>query len=377
MKEQTRKPDSIFVPVETVRVLLVHGADVTARDDTHSTPLHLTSSVGCSEIAQLLIEHGADVNALDGNHMTPLHLVFTSVSVNTGGATLVTARGRTDVEEQNFFSSFDSNFGVKIAQLLLKHGADVTAQNNTHTTPLHLALSSGVPEIVQLLIEHGADINTPDGDHKMPLHLARSPDIVRLLIKNGADVNALDGDHSTPLHLASSSKSLETVRLLIEHGADVNARDGSDKTPLHLLSHPLASHPVGAKSEYDPITPITPESTESTESPESPKSPESEPEFEFEAPPRRRFAFRYRWTIEEAAHVLIQHGADVNARDETYSTPLHVAASSYVRGSLKVVRLLLKHGANVDAKDDRGRTPLKLASERGNSKIVEFLVKYV
>jgi ankyrin repeat protein len=29
---------------ETILVLLEHGADVTARDDTHSTPLHLASA---------------------------------------------------------------------------------------------------------------------------------------------------------------------------------------------------------------------------------------------------------------------------------------------------------------------------------------------
>lgn len=67
---------------KTVQVLLEYGADVTARDDTRSTPLHLALSTGAPEIAQLLIEHGADVNALDRNRQTPLHL-SSLVSVST------------------------------------------------------------------------------------------------------------------------------------------------------------------------------------------------------------------------------------------------------------------------------------------------------
>ena len=61
-------------------------------------------------------------------------------------------------------------------------------------------------------------------------------DIVKLLIDYGSDVMAQDETQSTPLHLASSSGSAEAVRVLIEHGADVTAQDGNDRTPLHLAS---------------------------------------------------------------------------------------------------------------------------------------------
>ena len=55
-------------------LLIDHGANVNAQDDTKSTPLHLASSMGSIETVQLLIEHGADVTARDVRHMTPLHL---------------------------------------------------------------------------------------------------------------------------------------------------------------------------------------------------------------------------------------------------------------------------------------------------------------
>ena len=59
-------------------VLIQHGADVTARDKTDSTPLHLASSKGSSNTVKLLIQHGADANAKDGRHATPLHLAASS-----------------------------------------------------------------------------------------------------------------------------------------------------------------------------------------------------------------------------------------------------------------------------------------------------------
>ena len=63
-----------YTPAPIAQVLLEHGADVTLRDDTHSTPLHLAASNPDLEIARLLIKHGADVNARNRSNLTPLHL---------------------------------------------------------------------------------------------------------------------------------------------------------------------------------------------------------------------------------------------------------------------------------------------------------------
>ena len=60
--------------------------------------------------------------------------------------------------------------------LLIEHGADVKAQDETQSTPLHMASYSGIPDLVQLLIEHGAGANAQDRDRsqRTPLHLASS-----------------------------------------------------------------------------------------------------------------------------------------------------------------------------------------------------------
>ena len=56
---------------------------------------------------------------------------------------------------------------------------------------------------------------------------------ITVLIEHGADVNAKDESHSTALHLASFKRSYESVGLLIEHRADVTAKDRRHRTPLH------------------------------------------------------------------------------------------------------------------------------------------------
>ena len=63
---------------------------------------------------------------------------------------------------------------ARIMGLLIEHGANVKAQDETQSTPLHMASYSGIPDLVQLLIEHGADTNGRDRSQRTPLHLASS-----------------------------------------------------------------------------------------------------------------------------------------------------------------------------------------------------------
>ena len=96
---------------------------------------------------------------------------------------------------------------ARTVRLLVDHGADVTVLDMTHSTPLHVASSSGDLEVVRILVEGGADVNAQNETHLTPLHIASlegCPETVQLLIEHGADVTAQDWNHSTPLHFASS-----------------------------------------------------------------------------------------------------------------------------------------------------------------------------
>lgn len=78
---------------------------------------------------------------------------------------------------------------------------------------------------------------------------------------------------------------------------------------------------------------------------------------------------------QNVAELLLQHNADIEARDKDNRTPLHSA--TYGK-SVEVAKLLLQHGANNEAKDKDNRTPLQVArsalrnSEAAMSLVVEL-----
>ena len=73
------------------------------------------------------------------------------------------------------------------------------------------------------------------------------------------------------------------------------------------------------------------------------------------------------------ARFLLEHMADVNARNEYHPTPLHRAVE---RGNLDVAHLLLGYGADVNVLDHSGVSPLHKVSRYQNLDFAELLVKY-
>ncbi len=77
----------------------------------------------------------------------------------------------------------------------------------------------------------------------------------------------------------------------------------------------------------------------------------------------------------ENAALFIEHGADLNARDEDiFSTPLGWAAKF---GNVRMIELLLKYGAKPSLPGDPPwATPLAWATRRGHHEIVELLKQH-
>lgn len=71
------------------------------------------------------------------------------------------------------------------------------------------------------------------------------------------------------------------------------------------------------------------------------------------------------------ADSLLNAGADVNTVGGRHnSTPLHIAA---YRGHVGMVKLLLAHGANANLTDSLGETPLILAQENRKTNVIAVL----
>ena len=188
------------------QLLLERGADVYTPDKNHSTPLHAASYFGRLEITQLLINHGAEVDALADFGNTPLHSVsqgkYESQEDGARVAQLLLERGAdVNTPDKNHSTPLHaaSYFGrLEITQVLIDFGADVGAVDHFGKTPLH-DVSRGIYEfedvgvrIAQLLLNHGADGNVKTGSGTTPLAFVscrKRPKLAKLLRGHAANVN--------------------------------------------------------------------------------------------------------------------------------------------------------------------------------------------
>ena len=114
-----------------VKLLLEHGADVGARADYGSTPLHGAALNGRVDAIKELVEAGADVGARTKGGWTPLHAAVSAAA---------------------FHSKFLGNEAVKwfvvLVKELVRAGADVGARTEDGRTPSDL---TDKPEILAIL----------------------------------------------------------------------------------------------------------------------------------------------------------------------------------------------------------------------------------
>jgi len=72
----------------------------------------------------------------------------------------------------------------------------------------------------------------------------------------------------------------------------------------------------------------------------------------------------------DVAELLLDRGADVNARDKRHQTPLHETASL---GRMAVVKLLLEQGTDVNARDKQYEAPCHQAIVNDHPLVAKLL----
>lgn len=173
---------------------------------------------------------------------------------------------------------------------------------------------------------------------------------VMRLIRKGADIRARDHNGLTALHYAAQINCVSVARILLRRGMDpdVPVLAGgpfADKTPLDTLE------------EFHKEEDISPERAL----------------LAYLAVGTKQTPLHWSAIFDhfEVSSLLINYGANVNAKDTAEKTPLHYAALS--KGK-KVARLLLARGAQVNARDKFGNTPLHDAVVVGNKEAAALLI---
>jgi ankyrin repeat protein len=326
--------------LDLVRELLKRKADARAATDYGVTPLSAAAVEGDYEMVKALLDAGADVESANPEGQTALMVVARTGHVDT-------------------------------ARLLLERGANVNAiEHWGGQSALMWAAAQRQPEMIRVLVDAGASVDAHGIDHDWqrlvtaeprtkilyrggftPLHYAARAGCVACideLVTGGADINSSDPSGITPLVLALLNRNFDTAMRLIERGADVNRWDWWGRSPLFVAIE-LTQVPNSSRGDLPSLD---------------------------------------QATGYDVAKALLERGANVNMRlkqqlplrnapnDRGHldgspdafvlaigATPLHAAAKA---GDEKEVRLLLEHGADVTARNVFGITPLLAAAGVGH-----------
>jgi ankyrin repeat protein/glyoxylase-like metal-dependent hydrolase (beta-lactamase superfamily II) len=225
-----------------VKYLIEHGAEVNARDDYQSTPLHFAAYRGLTESMKILLENGAQVDAQNHSESTPLH--YAALADRTEAVTLLIAAEATleipdDYGRTALILCAREEGGWETAKALIAAGADVNSTDKNGDDSLELAAWRGKEEMVNLLIENGAKLPKDGLEAQIRFRYAAEGGLTRLftaLLQTGANPNIELADGGTLTHLAAAGGSIEILQGLAPLGLDLEASDDFGWTPLHYAA---------------------------------------------------------------------------------------------------------------------------------------------
>lgn len=187
-----------------------------------------------------------------------------------------------------------------------------TRDPRLQTTPLHCAAHRGFREIVQDLLEAGADVMSREGcSETIPLHWAAEGghlEVARLLIGHGSSVNTLDSWHNLgPVgwatvvqhaHRRNAARN-EVAEFLLNHGAELDIFTAIVMNNRDAVQRLTTANPAMPKQQLGVVD-------------------------NWQQP----LHFAVVNNLSEMAQLLLDLGADINAKTAWGLTPLCLAVMS-------------------------------------------------
>ena len=407
------KPESKLTPQQLImqnrkaeaKQEFVMPTDINAADEDGNTVLHIAAKIDDEELVTYFIFKGADPELKNHDGDTPLHVAIKNQSFRAAKAlsavssTLFSrdAEGRTaldlgllsddsyydlfittkagelrDIEGQSIVHYFVRTKNLKGIRQCITKGIPISVKDDNGKTPLDVAFENlddeEFVEIAAELIMGGADevatdcayfqdamlarnVNSRFDDGQTPLHLAAiygHNAIAKYLLENNADTGVQDSSGATPLHEAVRYGNVEIAKALLNSGANVNARDNLGKTPVMLILPKDKTADI-----YKLLISFRADLTQ-----------------------KDMFGDTVLHTASmlnvgaSTFSILIDGGADVDARNKEGVTPLAIAVQ---KNDLETVKLLTVSGADIHTQDTNGNSPLSLALA-GSSEMLEAVV---
>ncbi|KAL8691052.1 MAG: hypothetical protein Q9218_003636 [Villophora microphyllina] len=245
-------------------------------------------------------------------------------------------------------------FGLTdIVKMLLR---DCPVDEPTHlgTTALMKAASCGHPEVVKLLLRMKADPKKQNW-YGTALHAAaEAGEVVTIneLLDAGVEINVRDDHGRTPVLCAAESAQYDAMLFLLEKGADVNLVDDIQQTalltvvewaaPPSIIDSLLSFHANPNQAGYYGSGPL-------------------------------HLSAQNREDDATIALMLLEHGANINARGEQGRSALQVATAAE---NVNVMKFLLDHSALIDAQSNNGTTALYTAAQMGHVSAMQILLSH-
>jgi ankyrin repeat protein len=272
----------------------------------------------------------ADVNSKDSHGETPL---MYAAAVGSVDAMKVLLSKKADVNAQTEFGATALMWSVSDSakvRLLVSSGANVNAATKRGRTALFLAaMNDHSADIVSFLLLKGADAKALDAYGNSTLvaaALGNDLETIRMIVAAGVDAGAGNKAGFAPIHAAAGYRAnIAATRLLLSKGANVNA---VAMAPSHFLELPAPKAGQPMLSQLTALTMIAP------------------------------------YGPVELVKILLDAGADVNARDARGMTPLMLAVGTD-RQDPAVIRMLLEHHADPSLKSSDGETAADWARKIG------------